>query len=78
MAVLYRHLLRMHMDRSANSPVEVDDTLFLMTKEILFAQLNIQEDRANNNLLLALLECESPFEEFLDVFGRAETIFDAA
>ena len=78
MAVLYHNLLRMHLDRSANPPVEVDDTLFLMTKEILFAQLSIQEDRANNNLLLALLECESSFDEFLDVFGRARTIFEAA
>lgn len=78
MAVFYRHLLRMHMDCSANFPVKVDDTLFFMTKEILFVQLNIQEDRVNSNLLLALLEYESSFEEFFDVFGRAETTFDAA
>ncbi|MCB0361388.1 MAG: hypothetical protein KDD35_01615 [Bdellovibrionales bacterium] len=76
--ILYESLGQMHLDRTGNSPIEVDDSLFLAAKEVLFSVLNIREDKPNNNLLHALLECESSFEEFLEVFGRHEVFISAS
>lgn len=69
--MIYANLAKIHRDRMTEGSLEFDDTLFLINKEMLFGHYGIREDRANNNLLFALLESECPFEEFLDVFGCA-------
>lgn len=68
--VLYVNLQKMHRERANSLALDVDDSLFFITKEVLFGNLGIHENKANNNLLHALLECESNFSELLDVFGR--------
>ena len=67
--MIYFNLGKIHRDRLDGDNQDVDDSLFLINKEMLFGHFGIREDRANNNLLYALLECESSFEEFIDVFG---------